>query len=279
MGIIKRGYSLQFARRPPRFNTGWGALCEGKPTFGHWSKAEKGFHINCLEMLAVFRACQFFLPDLIGRHVLIRSDNMSVVSYINHQGGVTSKRLFILAERLLEWAQLNLLSLRAAHPAGQTEPRSGYVISEQCPLRGVDAPSAGGSEDLEDLWQGRSRPFRLQRQPLTAQLIIRRTGTRWPTTGPTSSFMHSPDHPASTGRQACQGTGSQGAIGGPPCGGNQPWLSELTSATDSSPLARAPETGSPLSGEWNNMAPLDPSCGLSTFGRSTGAYWPSQSEC
>ncbi len=67
-------------------NTGWGALCEGKPTFGHWSKAESGFHINCLEMLAVCRACQFFLPDLIGRHVLIRSDNMSVVSYINHQG-------------------------------------------------------------------------------------------------------------------------------------------------------------------------------------------------
>ncbi len=99
-------------------NTGWGALCEGKPTFGHWSKAESGFHINCLEMLAVCRACQFFLPDLIGRHVLIRSD-MSVVSYINHQGGVSSKRLFILAERLLEWAQLNLRSLRAAHLPGR----------------------------------------------------------------------------------------------------------------------------------------------------------------
>ncbi len=100
-------------------NTGWGPLCEGKPTFGHWSKAEKGFHINCLEMLAVCRACQFFLPDLIGRHVLIRSDNMSVVSYINHQGGVSSKRLFILAEHLLEWAQLNLRSLRAAHLPGR----------------------------------------------------------------------------------------------------------------------------------------------------------------
>ncbi len=37
-------------------NTGWGALCEGKPTFGHWLKAERGFHINCLEMLAVCRA-------------------------------------------------------------------------------------------------------------------------------------------------------------------------------------------------------------------------------
>ncbi len=41
-------------------DTGWGALCEGKPTFGHWSKTESGFHINCLEMLAVCRACQFF---------------------------------------------------------------------------------------------------------------------------------------------------------------------------------------------------------------------------
>ncbi len=100
-------------------NTGWGALYEGKPTFGHWSKTESSFHINCLEMLAVCRACQFFLPDLIGRHVLIRSDNMSVVSYINHQGGVSSKRLFILAERLLEWAQLNLRSLRAAHLPGR----------------------------------------------------------------------------------------------------------------------------------------------------------------
>ncbi len=61
----------------------------------------------------------FFLPDLIGRNVLIRSDNMSVVSYINHQGDVSSKRLFILAERLLEWAQLNLRSLRAAHLPGR----------------------------------------------------------------------------------------------------------------------------------------------------------------
>ncbi len=205
-----------------------------------------------------------FLPDLIGRHVLIRSDNMSVVSYINHQGGVSSKRLFILAERLLEWAQRQPALAEGSTPAGQTEPRSGYIISEQCPLRGVDAASAGGSEDLEDLWQGRSRPFRLQRQHSLPQLIIRRTGTRWPTTGPTSSFMHSPDRPASTGRQAYQGTGSQGAIGGPLV--EEPTLVvRADSATDSSPLARAPETGSPLSGERKQYGTLDPSCGLSTF--------------
>ncbi len=61
-------------------------------------------------------------------------------------------------------------------PAGQTEPRSRYVISEQCPLRGVDAPSAGGSEDLEDLWQGRSRPFRLQRQLSLPNLLFEGQG-------------------------------------------------------------------------------------------------------
>ncbi len=66
-------------------------------------------------MVTVCRACQFFLPDLIGQYVLIHLDNMSVVSYINHQGGLSSKHLFILVEYLLKWAQLNLRSLRAAH--------------------------------------------------------------------------------------------------------------------------------------------------------------------
>ncbi len=82
-------------------NKGWGALCEGKPTFGLWSEEESGLHINCLERLAVCRACQFFLPDIRGHHVLIPSDSMSVVSYINHQGGLVSKRLCTLAKGLL----------------------------------------------------------------------------------------------------------------------------------------------------------------------------------
>ncbi len=139
-------------------------------------------------------------------------------------------------------------------PARETEPRSGYVISEQCPLRGVDAPSAGGSEDLEDLWQGRSRPFRLQRQLSLPNLLFEGQGRVGPRLAQPPPLCIPPDRPASTGRQACQGTGSQGAIGGPLV--EEPTLVVRTdSATDSSPLARAPETGSPLSGERNNMAP------------------------
>ncbi|KAL0161810.1 hypothetical protein M9458_041206, partial [Cirrhinus mrigala] len=100
-------------------NKGWGALCDGNPAFGLWSKAEEGFHINCLEMLAVCHALCTFLPDLKGHHVLIRSDSMTVVSYINRQGGLSSRHLFTLVKGLLEWAQLNLASLRAVHVPGR----------------------------------------------------------------------------------------------------------------------------------------------------------------
>ena len=100
-------------------NKGWGALCEGKPAFGQWSKEESRLHINCLEMIAVQRACQSFLSDLKSHHVLVRSDSMTVVSYINHQGGLSSTRLFRLTSRLLEWTQSNLGSLRAVHLPGK----------------------------------------------------------------------------------------------------------------------------------------------------------------
>ncbi len=85
---LKQGMILDTAHRRKVVTTdvsnkGWGALCDGKPTFGLWSKEEFGLHINCLEMLEVCQACQFFLPDIWGQHVLVRSDSRSVVSYIN----------------------------------------------------------------------------------------------------------------------------------------------------------------------------------------------------
>ncbi len=126
-------------------NTGWGALCEGRQTFGSWSDAEGRLHINCLEMTAVCRALQTFLPQLKGHHVLVRSDSMTVVSYINHQGGLTLKRLFGMVKCLLEWAHLNLRSLRAAHVPG--------ILN-----RGADMLSPVSSLDGEPCWCSSSTP-------------------------------------------------------------------------------------------------------------------------
>ncbi|KAI2656067.1 Transposon Ty3-G Gag-Pol polyprotein [Labeo rohita] len=69
--------------------TGWGAVMSGHPARGLWSSHHLTWHINCLEMLAVFRALKHFLPDLIGHHVLVRTDNTAAVYYFNHQGGQT----------------------------------------------------------------------------------------------------------------------------------------------------------------------------------------------
>ncbi len=60
-----------------------------------------------------------FLPDLKGHHVLVGLDSMTVVVYINHQGGLSSRRLFPLVEPLLEWAQPNLRLIRAKHVPGK----------------------------------------------------------------------------------------------------------------------------------------------------------------
>ena len=98
--------------------SGWGALLEGRPFFGLWSEREKLQHINCLEMLAVHNALTRFCPHIKDQHVVVRSDNTAVVSYINRQGGLGSSSLFRLAERLLIWAQRNLRSLRAVHVPG-----------------------------------------------------------------------------------------------------------------------------------------------------------------
>lgn len=78
------------------------------------SISEGQLHINWLEMLAVYLGLQTFLADLKGHHVLVCSDSMTMMSYINFQGGLSLKCLFTLVESLLVWAQHNLCSLYQA---------------------------------------------------------------------------------------------------------------------------------------------------------------------
>ncbi|KAL0162339.1 hypothetical protein M9458_041735, partial [Cirrhinus mrigala] len=115
--------------------TGWGAVMNGHPAHGLWSGRHLTWHINCLEMLAVFRALKHFLPDRIGRHVLVRADNTAVVYYINHQGGLRSRPLYKLAHQILVWSQGKLLLLRAVHVPGHLN-MGADVLSRQGPRPG-----------------------------------------------------------------------------------------------------------------------------------------------
>ncbi len=85
----------------------WGAVFEGRPASGEWKEEFLSWHINCLELRAVFLALKYFLPVLGGYHIIVRTDNMAVVSHINRQGGSRSRTLDRLARRLLLWSQVS----------------------------------------------------------------------------------------------------------------------------------------------------------------------------
>ncbi len=89
-------------------------LGSGHPAHGLWSGRHITWHINCLEMLAVLRGLKNFLPDLRDHH-LVRTDNPSVIAYINHQGGLSSCPLCRLACQIVVWAQGRLRSLRTVY--------------------------------------------------------------------------------------------------------------------------------------------------------------------
>ncbi len=63
--------------------TGWGAVFEGRPAHGEWTGEFLSWHINFLELRAVFLALMHFLPVLGEYHIIVRTDNMAVVSHIN----------------------------------------------------------------------------------------------------------------------------------------------------------------------------------------------------
>ncbi len=107
----------------------------GHPARGLWSGHHLTWHINCLEMLAVFPALKHFLPDLRNHNVLVRIDNTAVVSYINHQGGLRSHPLYKLAHQILVWSQDKFLSLRAVYIPGHLNVGAD-ILSRQGPRPG-----------------------------------------------------------------------------------------------------------------------------------------------
>ncbi len=62
------------------------AVFEGRPVCGVWKGDFLSWHINCLELRAVFLALINFLPSLRGCHVIVRTDNIAIV---NRRGGFT----------------------------------------------------------------------------------------------------------------------------------------------------------------------------------------------
>ncbi len=132
---------------------GWGAMCNLHAAAGLWTGPQLQWHINCLELLAVWLAPRRFRTLLHEKHILVRSDNTVTVAYINHQGGLRSRRMSQLARHLLLWSQKHLRSLRAVHVPGELN-RAADELSRQNALPG-EWRLRGTPAELETL-RGRS---------------------------------------------------------------------------------------------------------------------------
>ena len=97
---------------------GWGAWCNNTRTGGQWSLEEQEMHINALELLAATLATRSFAKDQDHITILIRTDNVTTMAYINHLGGTHSPLLNNLATQLWKWCLERHIFLTAEHLPG-----------------------------------------------------------------------------------------------------------------------------------------------------------------
>ncbi len=102
-------------------------------------------------------------------HVIVRTDNMAVVSHINRQGGSRSRTLDRLARHLLLWSQDKFLSLRAVHVPGVLNLAADFLSRQKL------KPGEwllNGIPDLGSVWQSGGGPLCFSRVIPVPALVL-----------------------------------------------------------------------------------------------------------
>lgn len=95
--------------------TGWGAYCNETRASGYWTKDELDYHINYLELLAVFFALKCFARGSYNCAILLRVDNTTAISYINRMGGIQFPHLNTLSRHIWQWCEKRKIWLFASY--------------------------------------------------------------------------------------------------------------------------------------------------------------------
>lgn len=130
-------------------------------TAGTWHPSQQVLHINLLELEAVVLALKEFLPEVQGKHVLVHTDNTTVLYYLNRQGGGA------LSIPIGEGRTASPLVPRAEYHSDseahfrETECSSGPIEqSSYSPTHGVDFGQERSPSSLGDLVHPTSGPLR-----------------------------------------------------------------------------------------------------------------------
>ena len=100
--------------------SGWGAHLLDRSASGLWSDQETLFHINILEIKALFLTLQAFQDVVTNQRVTAMCDNSTVVAYVCKQGGTVLDSLCELTGQLLRWTEDHNMLLEARYLPGQS---------------------------------------------------------------------------------------------------------------------------------------------------------------
>ena len=119
---------------------GYGAIMGDLYMAGEWDAHLRQQHINYQELYCVKLALLHWQSQLQGQSVLVASDNVTVISYINKNSGTHSHTLHQLAKEILLWVHANNMVLRCRHIPGKNNviadglSRTGHVIQTEWSL-------------------------------------------------------------------------------------------------------------------------------------------------
>jgi hypothetical protein len=91
---------------------------------GWWNCSDH--HINELELHMVWKACQLLNHHLHNQSVLFRSDNITMVTYLNQMGSC-SPHLNQVLQKIVDWARTNNMTYLAVHLAGVENNQANYL--------------------------------------------------------------------------------------------------------------------------------------------------------
>ncbi len=194
--------------------TGWGATYNGQAVSGVWTGPQRHWHINCLELLAVYLALGRLKGPLRDKHVLVRTDNTA--DRCVHQ----PSRRSVLPSHVATRPPSPPLESEASEVASRhscpwcAQPCGRRALTS-CATRRVATPPPGGPADLGGVRRGSGRPVCLARNlPLPVVLLPVRGDTRYRCTGAQlapgpSQVCVSPSEPTCT--DLVQSQGGRGA--------------------------------------------------------------------
>ncbi|XP_050296332.1 uncharacterized protein LOC126736145 [Anthonomus grandis grandis] len=96
--------------------TGWGIYQkDALSSYGLWSESEVHFHINYLELLALFFGLRCYAKHLKNCNILCRVDNTTALAYVNRMGSVQHPKLNALARQIWQWCEQRNIFIRASY--------------------------------------------------------------------------------------------------------------------------------------------------------------------